>query len=86
MSAIHNLRRNVLERTQRRDPSVSELARRVDLHRVSLSNIIHGKYECSLTTAEKIADALGVPLGELCADPVTIPPPKKSKRKLVEVA
>lgn len=44
---------------------ISALAETVGITQPNMSNIVNGKTKPSLETLEKIADALGVPIGEL---------------------
>ena len=54
------------------DISVSEIARRADIQRPHLSRVLSGQGGCRLEWAEKIANAVGVPLEELLAGPVAV--------------
>lgn len=69
MSAIENFLENVKARTKSRNPSVTELARRIGLHRVSVHKLLAGQHEPTLSTVEAIASALGVPIQKLLAEP-----------------
>lgn len=45
--------------------SVAELARHANMHRPNVSRLEHGKYYPSLTTLERLAEALEVPVAEV---------------------
>jgi len=52
------------------DLSVSEIARRADINRAELSRVLNGLQGVTIERAEKIADAVGVPLDVLIAGPI----------------
>ena len=45
--------------------SMAELARHANMHRPNVSRLEHGKYYPSLTTLERLAEALDVPVAEI---------------------
>src|SRR3954470_19554640 len=52
-----NFRRNLARAMEDRGISQSELSRRSGIHVTTISRIIHGHLEPSVTTAEKLAEA-----------------------------
>lgn len=56
------------ERT-RQGRTIAELAERTGLQRPNLSRLEHGRHEPSLETLQRVADALGVPVARLVAEP-----------------
>jgi DNA-binding XRE family transcriptional regulator len=55
-----NFRDNLRSRLDRGDLTVTELARRADVHRVTIHKILSGEIEPSLSLCEKIADSAGI--------------------------
>lgn len=64
--------------------SQAELAERADLHRVSIARIEAGGWDVTLTTAGRLATALGIAVEMLVAGPASQPEPSQrpmGKRK-----
>lgn len=58
--------------------SIVELAKRIGMSRVSISNMIAGRQSPPVDTLDKIADALGVEAWELLKSPDEIMPKMES--------
>lgn len=63
-------RDNVQTEKEKRQLSVSELARLAEIPRESLSRILHGRENVTIDRAEKIAKGLNMKLSELLEIPV----------------
>jgi transcriptional regulator with XRE-family HTH domain len=63
--ALDAFRKNVQIRIDEGHITVAELARKSNLSRPVLSDILHGHAGINLTNADKVAQALGLTLSEL---------------------
>jgi transcriptional regulator with XRE-family HTH domain len=65
MDAMTTFCNNVMALLNKRGWTIQELADKCELDRSNLSKVLRAKEGCTLVRAEKIADALGVPLSLL---------------------
>ena len=56
---------HIKETLKQRGLTQNELAERLGINRVSLSRLLSDKNDMRLSTIKKIADAIGVPVGQL---------------------
>jgi len=63
--ALEAFRKNVQIRIDEGHITVAELARKSNLSRSVLSDVLHGHYGITLANADKVAQALGLPLCKL---------------------
>lgn len=66
--ALEAFRRNVRRRIDDGHTTVTELARRSSIARSVLSDVLHGHYGITLANADKVAQALGIPLSTLIVE------------------
>lgn len=65
MRALENFRMNLCEALQTLDVTQESLAEESSLSRPYINRVLAGKQEPSLTTCDKICDALGIPLAKM---------------------
>ena len=65
-----NFRRNLARAMEDRGISQSELSRRSGIHVTTISRIIHGHLEPSVTTAEKLAEAAEMTAAKLFSEKI----------------
>lgn len=66
---------------KRKQWTIKRLADEIGSHRETLSNILNGHSDTLMGTAQKIADALGVPLKELVDEDSLREAPRKPRGK-----
>ena len=62
---INNFKKNLRRRIDRGDLSVTELARKANVHRVTVYKILAGAITPSLAVCESLAKAAGIPGDEM---------------------
>ena len=63
----------IKETLKKRGLKQNELADRMGINRVSLSRLLSDKNDMRISTIKKIADAIGVPVGQLSDEPQATP-------------
>jgi transcriptional regulator with XRE-family HTH domain len=71
---FQSLRENLAATLSRNGLTQAELSRRSGVHEVTISRIIHGHLEPTVTTAEKLARAAGISAEKLFAEKLTAKP------------
>jgi transcriptional regulator with XRE-family HTH domain len=66
--ALDAFRKNVRKRIDEGHTTVADLARRSCIARSVLSDVLHGHFGITLANADKVAQALGVPLSTLICE------------------
>lgn len=80
---MQNFRDNVLWVIETEGATMSDLARRADINRPGLHNMLHGKNACTIPHGSKISAALGVTLPELLLTPSSFQSLYNSRKKKI---
>ena len=60
MQFLEHFRRNLRSRLDKGDLTITKLAKKVGVHRVTIHKILSGEIEPRLTLCEKIAESAGI--------------------------